>query len=253
MRLIDLDMREFLSVTLHKWKKCACIGLLVLLGIVALQCARMGLAGLNVELGRQEVDRWTSSRKPQGIQEVSRTASYFETSLRFVSDNPWALEGLGALNLAQRRLSSVPRTAMKLTQDAHQRFVQALRQRPTSPYLWANLALSKLYLDEIDAQFFQALRNANELGPWEPYSQQTFLFAGLAAWDKLDTDLRRAIVGALERGATRNAEKLYRIVKSYRRFDLVCAIGGYNAYSKSDCRTLNAGVKAEQPATKGKR
>ena len=243
---------SFLS-TLQNRKNVTCVALFAFLGLIAFQSARMGLAGLNVELGRQEIDRWTASKRPQGLREVSRMAGYFSTSLGFIPDNPWALEGLGALNLAQMRLSIVPRTALKYSQDARQRFEQALRQRPTSPYLWANLAISKLYLNETDAWFLAALRHADELGPWEPDSQQTFVFTGLAAWDKLDPELRQAVVRALERGATRNAEKLFRIVKSYRRFDLICAIRGYNVYSVSDCRAARDGVGAGQRATKGKR
>src|SRR5665647_58262 len=90
------------------------------------------------------------------------------------------------------RASTNPREALALARDGRVRFLQALRLRPTSPFLWANLALTKLYLNEFDDEMRSALRHADELGPWEPTVQQTILFVGLAAWQDLDSGLRQA-------------------------------------------------------------
>jgi hypothetical protein len=134
------------------------------------------------------------------------------------------------------RASRVPREALAATRDAHTRFRQALLQRPTSPFLWANLALTKLYLNEIDAELLLALRRADELGPWEPTVQQTALFVGLAVWPKLDPDLQQMLARTVERGARRNPQKMFEIVKSYRRFDLVCDIPKYKLIAAPDCK-----------------
>jgi len=226
-------------------RKVVCVGLFLFLLVIAFQSARLGLAGLIAELGQQEVDSWTSSRRSYGIPDINRIAGLFTDSLDFVPDHPWALESLGALDLARMRLSRSPRAATTYTRDAYQRIRKALVQRPASPFLWANLALSKLYLDEVDAEFFAALRYANELGPWEPSAQQTVLFAGLAAWDRLDAGLRQQIVGVLERGATRNAGKMFEITKNFRRFDLVCGIKSYDLIGGADCSNA---AKAARPA-----
>lgn len=233
------------------WKKGACIALFLILLVITLQSARLGIAGLVVELGQQEVGRWTSSRRPYGMPEIDRIASFFTDSLDYVSDHPWALENLGALDLARMRLSREPKAAMAFTRDARKRFRKALQQRPAAPFLWANLALSKLYLDEVDAEFFAALSRADVLGPWEPLSQQTVLFAGLAAWDRLDAGLRLQVTRALERGASRNAEKMYAIAKSFRRFDLVCGIKSYNLIAGMDCRTIAKSPRAGASTKKG--
>jgi hypothetical protein len=110
-----------------------------------------------------------------------------------------------------------------------------LSQRPTSPFLWADLALTKLYLDEIDVELFTALRHAEELGPWEPVVQQLTLFVGLAVWRDLDAGLRQALVRTLERGALRNAGNMAQIVTSYRRFDLICGNSKYNSIVSAEC------------------
>ena len=43
--------------------------------------------------------------------------------------------------------------------------------RPGSPYVWASIALLKLRLGEMDAEFYGALERAARLGPWEPAVQ----------------------------------------------------------------------------------
>lgn len=220
----------------RNWRQVHGVALYVLLFLVAFQSARQGVAGLIVELGQREVDRWTASQQPQSLREISRVADYFSESLDYLPDNPWAHEALGALNLARMRLSTLPQQALAYAWAARLRFRQALQQRPSSPFLWANLALSKLYLDEIDAELFAALRHADELGPWEPGSQLTVLFVGLAAWEKLDPDLRKRIVAALERGAARNSAKILETLKSFGRFDLICGMKRYHKDAAVRCR-----------------
>jgi hypothetical protein len=226
--------------------------LLVFLGAIVLQSVRMGAAGLIVEVAQGEADRWAASTRPPSTGEFNRVADYFSDSLNYFPGNPWALEGVGRLDLARMRTSKVPDQALALAQDARKQFREALRGRPTSPFLWANLALSKLYLDEIDEEFLAALWHADELGPWEPGSQQVVLFAGLAAWDKLDRGQRQALSRVVERGGRRNAMKMFEIVKGYRRFDLVCGLKGYDGVAGPDCRKASEPANTGVPKARGK-
>lgn len=228
------------------------LALVVFLALVAAQSARLGLAGLIVELAQREMDRWPPATQPQPLREVNRVAGYFSDGLDYAPGNPWALEGLGALDLARVRVSTVPAEALAYSNDARARFRAALRQRPTSPYLWANLALSKLYLDEIDAEFFAALRYADELGPWEPSTQQVVLFAGLAAWERLEAEQRESLARVVERGSQRNALKMFEIVKNFRRIDLVCGLSGYHAIAGAECRKTAESAAARIPTARGK-
>ena len=218
------------------WDKAAAVVLFVVLALITLQVAGLGVSGLFAQMAQFETERSSATAALIGAQEVGRIEQRLYSSLRYASGNPWTLEQLGALNLAKMGASTVPREAVALTRDARTRFRQALVQRPTSPFLWANLALAKLYLDEIDLELFAALRHADALGPWEPIVQQLTLFVGLAVWQDLDSGMRQALVRTLERGALRNAEKMARIVRSYRRFELVCGIKKYNALLGSQCR-----------------
>ncbi len=227
--------RESHQMSPHRWGKAGYVALFIVLALTAVQCARLGMSGLFVQTAQAELDRWTSESRKMGKAEIRHVAKYFSNSLLYVSDNPWALEGLGALELARMRVSTNPREALAVTRSASVRFRQALLQRPSSPYLWANLALTKLYLDEIDDELRAALRHADELGPWEPTVQQTVLFVGLAAWPDLNPGLRQALTQTIERGALHDAQKMYQIAKSYTRFDLVCTIEKYRLIAGPDC------------------
>lgn len=234
--------------------KVGAVALFVLLCLVAVEATRLGLSGLVAELAQHEADRWASLKRPPPMTEINRVARYFSDSLDFADDNPWALEGLGVLNLARVRSSRVPGEALRFARDAHTMFRQGLHERPASPFLWANLALSKLYLDEIDAEFLGALGRADELGPWEPSTQQLVLFAGLAAWDRLGDAERKALAGVLKRGSVRNARNMFEIVKSYRRYDLICHLSEYHAVAGVDCAKSNEPARTvAKPAVKGVR
>lgn len=232
-------------------EKVICAALFLLLALTAVQCVRLGLAGLLVQLAKDETDRWTSASRSPDRSKLRRAGKYFTDSLEYTADNPWSLEGLGALYLTRMRASTNPREALALARDARVRLLQALRLRPTSPFLWANLALTKLYLDEFDDEMRSALRHADELGPWEPTVQQTILFVGLAAWQDLDSSLRQSLARTLERGASRNPRRMFEIVKSYTRFDLVCAIEGYRLIAGSDCRKPAETAAPVLPGEKG--
>lgn len=215
--------------------KAGYAALSLVLALTTVQCVRLGMAGLFAQTALSEVERWTGAPRKPGPADIRYAAHYFSESLAYIPDNPWSLEGLGAMELARMRASRIPREALAVTRSAHARFRQALQQRPTSPFLWANLALTKLYLDEIDDELRTALRHADELGPWEPAVQQTVLLVGLAAWPALDPGLRQTLARSVERGAVRNAQKMFDIAKSYNRFDLVCDIEKYRLIAGTAC------------------
>lgn len=221
------------------------MALFIVVALIAVQCARLGMAGLLVQSAQgDEIDAWTPASPKPGMAQIRRATKYFADSLGYMPDNPWSLEGLGAMDLARMRTSTIPREALAVTRSAGARFRQALLERPTSPFLWANLALTKLYLEEIDDELLTALRHADELGPWEPTVQQTVLFVGLAVWQDLDPGLRQTLARTIARGATRDTRKMFNIVKSYTRFDLVCAIEQYKLIAAPDCAkaATDAGV-----------
>lgn len=208
---------------------------IMLLAAIGIECARIGLSGLIVELAQSDFDVRSRSGIAASPTELDRVAARFSDGLRFHSGNPWALEGLALANFARMRASRVPTEAVAHSRESYRRIREALVQRPTSPYLWSNLALAKLYLDEIDDEFLAAVRHADDLGPWEPATQELVLFASLAAWESLDAPMRGSAKRVLERASNRNAEKMLEIVRRFRRLDLLCPLNGYHSIAARDC------------------
>lgn len=197
--------------------------LILVLGCLAWTAGKEGISNYYVQLARQEIDRWAASGQRFRGDEWTRVVQYLTESLRYSPNNAWSLEETGSFELRRMRAATDPASAIAAARGANTHFHMALVERPTSPFAWANLALSKLYLDELDDELFAALRHADELGPWEPEVQQSVLFVGLATWHKLDAAQRAAMVRTMARAMRRDAPRVTEIVKSFNRLDLLCA------------------------------
>ncbi len=214
-------------------------GLLAILFVAAaaaaVQSARLGASGFHVQQAHAYVERWAAARRAPEARAVAAAEAHLRASLHHAPASPEALGLMGALSLAKMRAASQPQAAVAAAREARDHYRAALRARPTSPFLWANLALAKLYLDEFDAEMSAALRHADALGPWEPAAQRTTVFVGLAGWRRLDAATRDALSQAIGRAALRDASGMLALVKSYQRLDLVCAHAAYRRLAGAGC------------------
>jgi hypothetical protein len=220
--------------------------LILPVGIHALLAAREGLSNLfahmaHLELAARPAAPVTPATVEDAATRSTRAVQHLETSLRHSPRNAWALEMMGTeqLRLARRHarsgdaLSALNARTAARSASAH--LHQALLVRPTTPFVWANLALSKLQLGEIDAELFQILRWADELGPWEPDVQNIVIEASLRAWTGLEPAQREAVVRTMWRGAQRDPGNIVKIAKSFNRLDLLCAINSEVSVLRSAC------------------
>jgi len=113
--------------------------------------------------------------------------------------------------------------ARALLRAALAEFRGAALMRPGSPYAWASIALLKLRLEELDAEFYGALERAARLGPWEAPVQIAIADAGLAAWRWLAPPAKTLVIAALERGLLREAPEIRRLAVAHGTLPLVCA------------------------------
>jgi len=203
------------------------IALMLLVGILALEAGREGLSNFYALLANQELNH--PSMTEQRFQEDGggRAMHYLTESLRYSPNNAWALEEMGVLQIRRLPLFAGPihaLTALNTARGANAHLHRALLERPTSSFIWANLARSKPSLNERDGEFLQALRRADELGPWEPEVQKMVIYLSLTVWDRLDPDQQASVVQTMERAAKRDAQYVTNVAKSFNRIDLVCGI-----------------------------
>jgi len=199
--------------------------LIVALALLMFKAGNEGVSNLYAQSAHMEIERWSAPGFRLRGDEGARVAQYLAKSLKFSPSNPWPLEEMGALQLRGMGVVRDPQLALAAVRSANAHYRLALAQRPTSPFSWANLALTKLYLDEQDDELFRALERAEELGPWEPEVQQTVVFVGLTVWNRLNAAQQHAVMRAMQRGAQRNPGKIAEIVKTFNRIDLFCALG----------------------------
>ena len=216
--------------------------LILLLGLLAFKAGKEGLSNFYAQSAHMEIERWSEPGQRIRGDEGARVMQYLTQSLDYSPNNPWPLEELGTLQLRGMSAIRDPQLAVAAARSANEDFRMALRERPTSPFSWANFALSKLYLGEQDDELFQALGRAEELGPWEPEVQQVVIFVGLTVWNRLNPSQQAAVVRAMERGAQRNQGKIFEIAKTFNRIDLFCALSYSGSQGREVCKQFGKSV-----------
>lgn len=218
-------------------RRILCAGALIpLLLLLAFKAGREGLSNFYVQSAHMEIARWSQPGQRIRGDDGTHVMRYLARSLHYAPNNPWTLEERGALQLRAMGAATDPRLAVAAARSANADFRLALEERPTSPFSWADFALSKLYLGEQDDALFRALGRAEELGPWEPEVQQAVIFVGLTVWNRLDSVERAAVVGAMQRGAQRDPGEIAEIAKTFNRIDLFCALRYSGFQSNEVCR-----------------
>ena len=223
---------------------CALIALLLLL---AYKAGTEGLSNFYAQSAHMEIERWSKPGYVTRSDESARVMQYLARSIEYSPRNPWPLEEMGTLQLRVMNAARDAQLAETAARSANLNFRQALAERPTSPFAWANFALSKLYLGEQDDALFRALARAEELGPWEPQVQQSVVFVGLAVWHRLDAAQQAAVVRAMRRGAKRNPARMAEIAMAFSRIDLYCALGYIAPNSREVCAQISKSGNKPKP------
>ncbi len=99
---------------------------------------------------------------------------------------------------------------------------KALQLRPQWPYSWANLALMKSHMQQLDVEFLYAINQAAQYGPWEISSNQAIVQAGFTSWQKLSGTMQQKILDALERIYQQAPHSARALLKHYALASTVC-------------------------------
>ena len=201
------------------WLASMLIACIAWLGFVA---ARQAASDLYAHTISVEIESWSRPGHKFRGDELPRAIASIEKSLAITPSSAWALEQMGALQFGRVRSATDPQIAVAAARAAYVNFKKALGQHPTSPFAWANLAMAKAYLGEIDAELFDALTRSAEFGPWEAPAQFTALLVGLGVWNQASPAQREMILAIRDRAVMRNADKVNEIAKGFNRLDLMC-------------------------------
>lgn len=200
---------------------------LALVAALTWRAAHEGMSNWYATRANDEINRLGAPGRTLQAQDwvtAMGATQYLTRSLRYWPDNAWALEQMGALQLHWLRAGGSSVLASAGIAIARERYRAVIRQRPTSAYAWANLALAKFLLDERDAELDTALDFADRLGPWEPEVQLAVLYVGLQDWKTLDAARRSLVAHTLDRASRRNAAQVTDLATRLHKLNILCDI-----------------------------
>lgn len=197
----------------------AAVGLCLLaLTAVAL---RWGMADVLHRDADRVMARWQHERSMPDLPDWLEVRDTLARAQRLDPGNPAIVESSGLLH--SQRVQDGSGSGV-FQEEALALFEQAAVLRPTSPYTWANIVMTRYRLGKIDAKFTAALAMAQHLGPWEPEVQLIAADFGMAAWNELDAPGRTALKATLTRGAKRQGAQLVQLGEKRGRLGLVCEL-----------------------------
>ncbi len=220
-------------------------GAILALAALTLTALRWGMADVELSQASREMVRWEADGALPDLDGWLEVRGTLLAAQRHETGSPTLDEAQARLH-AQRHQGGA---GVELFQEqALEYFQRAAVRRPTSPYTWASIALTRYRLGLTDAQLQRALANATLLGPWEPEVQLIVADIGLALWDELPDAQRKEVLETAVRGMKRDPDNMLRIAAKRARLDLVCQSGaqvGASASKHPGCRP-DAGSRSSQ-------
>ena len=188
-----------------------CLSALVVIAL------RWGAADAGMQYANHELVRWGAV--PPSLESWLDVRHRLTDAHQLEPHSATVLEALGLLH-AQRVTGGSGSQVFQ--EQALGYFRKAAALRPTSSYTWANIALTKHRLNEVDAELRGALSNAVMLGPWEPEVQMVVADAGFSLWDELPDASRSEVLEMAVRGMKRYSGSMLRIAETRGRLALLC-------------------------------
>ena len=202
------------SVTLAPRLAIAASALLGL-GLVTFVAARSGIAGAIAFDSAREIAAWDTARPPASSQVVAWVEADLERAARLAPSDANVAELQGRVDLVRTDRPDFADRAL-----AH--FERAVMLRPSSPYTWASMAITRYREGDSGPAFEAALRRAIELGPAEAEVQATVVDLGLATWEGLAQTTRQAVEQAATSAMKRDPREVLQVAQRRGRLGVVC-------------------------------
>ena len=111
-----------------------------------------------------------------------------------------------------------------LARDGADVLRKAISIRPSSSWHWADLALLKANLGELDHEMLAAMQQASATGPWQPLVQLQLAAIGLTLWSRLPESARFNVRENIERAMIRKSQYVIEVAKARNRLPLLCEL-----------------------------
>ena len=92
------------------------------------------------------------------------------------------------------------------------------------PYVWNKRTVVKYRLGQINDEFYEALHNAERLGPWEPVIQRMVIEVGLNKWLMFSKSERTFVLETISHALEKEPQRALEIVKKHNLLDVICLL-----------------------------
>ena len=178
------------------------------------------------DIGHYPVKHWVERvdiTKSISTFELDKAEDKILRSISFNPDNAEYQEYLGRIHYLRAIGSYQDRSLYRENiQKAYLAHKQAIKLRPQWPYSWANLALMKSHLQQLDVEYLYAVNQAVRYGPWEISSNEALVQAGFNGWHKLTKNSQQITIGALERVYQQTPRTARELLVHYFKQAAVC-------------------------------
>jgi len=205
-----------------RFAKLPVFGLMFILLYLIYIAASWGMADFHI---RQAL-RLATNKENLEIEDLRLIQMSLSRALRLEQNNPYPLELMGITYdwMAQIHIPHADKLAgTEYQQEAVTYFLEAAKQRPTNIHTWVRIAMKKTFLKQYDMTFFSALEQAATLGAGKARVQRIIVDIGLEEWFRLPVKVQSIVIATIERGMQLQAKPMQRIIKKYKREQIVCA------------------------------
>lgn len=214
-------------------KKLVFIPALLLL-IPSILIGRWVLGDINAYTVRYSVQQWQTENRLPSTSELTSAQTAIHAALSW-NDTPEYRDYEGRLFHYQSLISENQLLKNTALNSALNSYRASTKQRPQWPYSWANLALIKALIGELDSEYQHAIRQAALNGPWENGVNIALTEAGLIGWLRLDRTEQKIITENIQRGIRRNLKHIKVIINRYNKRSLICANLKRDKYQRKLC------------------
>jgi len=182
-----------------------------------------GIADIYKESAVKQMQSWEGSGHVIDSKQWDQAFESIHQALKHYPNNPEYYSLLGRLyqwKVYQRPINS--RIALENFQQALDYYHQSLAVRPSYAFDWANVALMKSRLSEVDTAFYSAVNKAWTYGQWEPEIQLKLADALLSVWYLLDDKHWNQLVTIVEQGLASYPKEIMRIASQVKVLNKLC-------------------------------
>ncbi len=188
-------------------------------------------AELTAQDPRYQFERWNGGKGQPNTDEVRAAIAQMRAALAYEPGNPNLHSDIGRLEYWRVRTGVLADPVSRAGREAAlESFRQAALLRPTSGHTWANIALTRYMLGQVDLEFTLALEQTLRSAPWQPQLQLLGIQLGLATWQFVPLSTQMLLVEAVRKQAEwKMADQkpaLIRLLRAYGRMDLGCPWAG---------------------------